>query len=57
MGGVVKGFQIACNLAGLLGDLTGKVLGRCSLGTVLDQSSLGTKQSWGTGLGTLVLGQ
>ena len=24
MGGVVKGFQIACNLAGPLGDLTGK---------------------------------
>ena len=23
MGGVVKGFQIACNLAGPLGDLTG----------------------------------
>ena len=25
MWGVVKGFQIACNLAGPLGDLTGKV--------------------------------
>ena len=24
MGGVVKGFQIACNLAGQLGDLTGR---------------------------------
>ena len=24
MGGVVKGFQIACNLAGPLGDLTGR---------------------------------
>ena len=24
MGGVVKGFQIACNLDGLLGDLTGR---------------------------------
>ena len=24
MGGVVKGFQITCNLDGLLGDLTGR---------------------------------
>ena len=33
------------------------VLGQCSLGAVLDQSSLGTKQSWAIGLGTLVLGR
>ena len=32
-------------------------LGQCSLGTVLDQSSLGMKQSWDSGLGTVVLGQ
>ena len=33
------------------------VLGQCSIGAVLDQSSLGTKQSLAIGLGTLVLGR
>ena len=40
-------------------DSTEEALGHCSLGTVLEQYSLGTVlgQSWESGLGTVVLGQ
>ena len=59
---VIKGFQIACNLAGR-GDQSSRkvgtvVLGQYSLGTVvLGQCSLGTVVLGQCSLGTMVLGQ
>ena len=52
MWGVVKGFQIACNLAGLLGDLTGtgdqssaKVVNRDLAGPLGDLTGTGYQPS------------